>query len=236
MSDPDRAREPSMEEILASIRRIVSDDGHGSRPAADEAPEGDDVSDRPEPAEYRYGAAQGQPAGHPGEDEEMGAAEAEHDAPALSGIADLSGPGDETEEEPFEPSPVAETSFEAGPVAGRGARGFTEPQKEATAPAFGLPSPGEGEAEPRGRAVFRRDEPGAPAENSRLLSARADESVASAFASLENFVLSTHSRNLEEVVSETLQPLLRGWLDANLPPLVERLVREEIERVSRGRR
>ena len=29
---------------------------------------------------------------------------------------------------------------------------------------------------------------------------------------------------------------LRGWLDVNLPPLVERLVREEIERVSRGRR
>jgi cell pole-organizing protein PopZ len=29
--------------------------------------------------------------------------------------------------------------------------------------------------------------------------------------------------------------MLRNWLDTNLPPLVERLVREEIERVSRGR-
>jgi uncharacterized protein len=29
--------------------------------------------------------------------------------------------------------------------------------------------------------------------------------------------------------------MLKGWLDDNLPGLVERLVRAEIERVSRGR-
>jgi cell pole-organizing protein PopZ len=32
-----------------------------------------------------------------------------------------------------------------------------------------------------------------------------------------------------------LRPMLKDWLDENLPPLVERLVREEIERVSRRR-
>jgi hypothetical protein len=73
-------------------------------------------------------------------------------------------------------------------------------------------------------------------EEGRLISSRTDASVASAFASLENFVLSTHSRTLEDLVSEMLRPLLKAWLDVNLPPLVERLVREEIERVSRGRR
>ena len=36
---------------------------------------------------------------------------------------------------------------------------------------------------------------------------------------------------LEDLVREELRPLLKAWLDANLPPLVERLVRSEIERV-----
>jgi cell pole-organizing protein PopZ len=33
-----------------------------------------------------------------------------------------------------------------------------------------------------------------------------------------------------------LRPMLSDWLDDNLPKLVERLVREEIERVARGPR
>ena len=36
---------------------------------------------------------------------------------------------------------------------------------------------------------------------------------------------------LEDMVRAELRPLLKEWLDANLPPLVERLVRAEIERV-----
>jgi uncharacterized protein len=36
---------------------------------------------------------------------------------------------------------------------------------------------------------------------------------------------------LEELVRAELRPLLKDWLDTNLPPLVERLVRAEIERV-----
>jgi cell pole-organizing protein PopZ len=35
-------------------------------------------------------------------------------------------------------------------------------------------------------------------------------------------------------VEAVLRPILREWLDANLPGLVERLVREEIERIARG--
>ena len=33
-----------------------------------------------------------------------------------------------------------------------------------------------------------------------------------------------------------LRPMLKTWLDVNLPPMVERLVRAEIERISRGGR
>ena len=36
---------------------------------------------------------------------------------------------------------------------------------------------------------------------------------------------------IEDIVREELRPLLKAWLDANLPPMVERLVRVEIERV-----
>jgi cell pole-organizing protein PopZ len=36
---------------------------------------------------------------------------------------------------------------------------------------------------------------------------------------------------LEDIVREEMRPLLKAWLDSNLPPLVERLVRAEIERL-----
>jgi uncharacterized protein len=42
-------------------------------------------------------------------------------------------------------------------------------------------------------------------------------------------------RTLEDFIGELLRPMLKTWLDENLPAMVERLVRAEIERVSRGR-
>lgn len=36
---------------------------------------------------------------------------------------------------------------------------------------------------------------------------------------------------IEDLVREEIRPLLKAWLDANLPALVERLARAEIERV-----
>jgi cell pole-organizing protein PopZ len=36
---------------------------------------------------------------------------------------------------------------------------------------------------------------------------------------------------IEDLVREEIRPLLKDWLDNHLPPLVERLVRAEIERV-----
>jgi uncharacterized protein len=37
---------------------------------------------------------------------------------------------------------------------------------------------------------------------------------------------------IEDLVREEIRPVLKSWLDTHLPPLVERLVRAEIERVS----
>ena len=56
-----------------------------------------------------------------------------------------------------------------------------------------------------------------------------------AFNTLANTVLSNNARTLEDLVKEMLRPMLKSWLDDNLPGLVERIVKAEIERVSRGR-
>ncbi len=36
---------------------------------------------------------------------------------------------------------------------------------------------------------------------------------------------------LEDIVREEMKPVLKAWLEANLPEMVERVVRAEIERV-----
>jgi cell pole-organizing protein PopZ len=43
------------------------------------------------------------------------------------------------------------------------------------------------------------------------------------------------SRTLDDVVTEALRPMLKNWLDTNLPPLVEAMVAKEIARIT-GRR
>jgi len=40
--------------------------------------------------------------------------------------------------------------------------------------------------------------------------------------------------SLEDIVRDELRPLLKTWLDEHLAPLVERSVRVEIERITRG--
>ena len=59
--------------------------------------------------------------------------------------------------------------------------------------------------------------------------------VDAAFNSLAQTVLVANSRTLDDLVREMLRPMLKAWLDDNLPNMVERLVRAEIERVARGR-
>jgi hypothetical protein len=70
----------------------------------------------------------------------------------------------------------------------------------------------------------------------QMLSRSTVSAVESAFNSLANTVLSNNARTLEDLVKEMLRPMLKSWLDDNLPGLVERIVKAEIERVSRGGR
>ena len=68
-----------------------------------------------------------------------------------------------------------------------------------------------------------------------ILSRSTVSAVESAFNTLAHTVLSNNARTLEDLVKEMLRPMLKSWLDDNLPGLVERIVKAEIERVSRGR-
>ena len=47
---------------------------------------------------------------------------------------------------------------------------------------------------------------------------------------------SQNQETMESLTRQLMQPLLKQWLDDNLPTLVEKLVRAEIERVARGGR
>ena len=74
-----------------------------------------------------------------------------------------------------------------------------------------------------------------PAPEQGLISSATVSAVDSAFNSLAYTVIGQNARTLEDLVKEMLRPLLKSWLDDNLPGMVERIVRAEIERVSRGR-
>ncbi len=68
-----------------------------------------------------------------------------------------------------------------------------------------------------------------------LLSPEAAYATQASFQALANSMLSQMGGEgrLEDVSRDMLRPILKQWLDDNLPTLVEKLVREEIERVAR---
>ena len=90
----------------------------------------------------------------------------------------------------------------------------------------------------RGEETAPRHQPeGAPLPGPGLIS---EERAAASAALLRELVRNVTQANelslggdptLEALVREALPPLLSDWLDARLPPLVERLVREEIRRI-----
>lgn len=86
-------------------------------------------------------------------------------------------------------------------------------------------------AEPAPRSLPAKIE-----ETASLLSAEAGAQVAKSFSELASVFNGMERRSLEDMAGDMLRPMLQEWLDDNLPTLVERLVREEIERVSRGTR
>ncbi|HEY9216985.1 MAG TPA: DUF2497 domain-containing protein, partial [Phenylobacterium sp.] len=66
--------------------------------------------------------------------------------------------------------------------------------------------------------------------------AAAASAAASAFGMLSaNIGMGRSDVTLEAVVRELLRPLLKQWLDDNLPGIVQAAVDAEVERIARGR-
>jgi cell pole-organizing protein PopZ len=220
MSQPAKAQEPSMEEILASIRRIIADDD-ASKPAKPPEPAA------PPPAAVT--AMPERPAPRP--------------VPAPPPPRPAAPPPPAAEVKP--PAPPPPVPPPAAPSAD-----VLDLTEAMTAPAPAAPNfrTIDGESD----VVFTDRLPEPPpdppvrvAEEARkqftampdrsLLSAATVNAVDSAFNALAHTVLGNNARTLEDLVKEMLRPMLKAWLDDNLPGLVERIVRAEIERVSRGR-
>lgn len=67
-----------------------------------------------------------------------------------------------------------------------------------------------------------------------IISDSTGRQVAGAFDELKGAFMASRQKSFDEMAQEMMQPMLKDWLDNNLPVLVERLVREEIERIARG--
>lgn len=67
----------------------------------------------------------------------------------------------------------------------------------------------------------------------------AQQATVSGFAKLASGIAIDKRRHtaegvtLEDIVRDMLQPMLREWMDENLPPMIERLVEKELERLAR---
>ncbi|MFL5083101.1 MAG: PopZ family protein [Microvirga sp.] len=188
-----------MEEILASIRRIIADDQEAPKPAP--------VPKSVPPAAF---ATPLPPAPAPLEDED---------------VLEL---GEVAQPVRLATRPIP-LSDEPPDIAFREIEDAAEdepPEVHEPPPRAPEPPPVMARPEPRPR--------GDPAE--QLLSQTSHAAVGQAFNMLAHTVLTSNARTLEDLVREMLRPLLKNWLDDNLPTIVERLVRAEIERVARGGR
>jgi cell pole-organizing protein PopZ len=211
MTQAAKAQEPSMEEILASIRRIIADDE--PKPAAKPEPK------LPEPPPAAKAPAPPPPPAPPKLAPPPAAAMKQDDIDAM-----LAGLDDEPPTV-AKPEPATDDVLE-----------LTEAMQ--AEPAFrkidGAQDVvfGEDEPAPAPRAAPPRPVASPP---EAILSPATAAAVDSAFSALAQTVLVQNAKTLEDLVKEMLRPMLQHWLDNNLPTLVERLVRQEIERVARGR-
>jgi cell pole-organizing protein PopZ len=74
----------------------------------------------------------------------------------------------------------------------------------------------------------------ATAAGASLAALRAATGAAAAAPARPETLVGYANLTLEQMVREEIRPLLKAWLDENLPPLVERLVKAELERIARG--
>ena len=199
----DTEQEPSMEEILASIRRIISDDDKEMEAATQQNERAPEVKD--ELVEEEVGAIpESEPEPEPEPAPELSAeAIDDDDDDDILDLTDMEAPDPEPlfEEQAYkevEPEPVAPPVSPSPP-----------PPSAPTPPAANLVSPPQaGEAS----GSFER------------LTEKLNEDYS-------ELPIGNGAVTLEGLTRELVRPMLKEWLDQHLPMTVERLVREEIERL-----
>lgn len=223
-SGPGSAAEPSMDEILASIRRILKEEDGSLRAAPD--PEEDvlvlnadmiappaDISSATElPADTGL-LSQNEAGGH-----------AFHEVRHFASTPEIDVAGEDAAAEAG--------AFEA-------AAPMPEPSSQEPPPAF-EPPPQPPHPEPdRGAApeTFPMDEHQLHTPEG-LIGQRATNEISNTIGAMVRSVtqeravaVSRMGTTIEDIVREELRPVLKSWLDTHLPSLVERIVRAEIERV-----
>ncbi|MER8826741.1 PopZ family protein [Mesorhizobium sp. M0938] len=276
-------REPSMEEILASIRRIIEDNDTG-RKQPDEADDLlQDLASVAMPASATGGAARqaGKALPEAGEAQpEVGAFHAElrpgFDARKPATLAEVQAlssavepavarmqPPMRSDTDPLkapvtlaggavDPAPAAKPDAPATETAAETtdrivsdwrreiaavgeAMSVAKPDRTPDrAEAIGDAAESAFEPEPPRSGLTRPAANEASSTRPAILSEHTGRQVAAAFGELSDAFASRSKKTFDEMAEEMLRPMLQDWLDNNLPTLVERLVREEIERVARG--
>jgi cell pole-organizing protein PopZ len=228
-------REPSMEEILASIRRII-EDSDGARP-----PLGSDAQFEVVSSDHKA-----QPLSQDTPHPEVEAFRAELDdvekpvaGLSMAEIQATVNLAAEPEVEEAQPT-AAPWSAEVRPLRMEApAAADTEAVSTST---FLRPEPVHAEEAPVEPSADVAPVDGSEAASEKapveqrpaIISDQTGRQVAAAFGELSEAFAASRRRSFDEMAEEMLRPMLQDWLDNNLPLLVERLVREEIERVARG--
>ena len=236
-----RANEPSMEEILASIRKIISDDSalpkfRKTAPVSVEAPLAPVHVAVTE--QVAFGAAAPVPHVHEAVvapepvhlhvEPPVPASVANHEPAAVPetaavAVKELA----EVELEEEEVMDLADHSLQEADFA------FLAAEPVHAPPAVAVEQPHHLQAPPAAAPLYVPLPAAAP---EMLTSPGTDAAVSASFQSLVQTVMLNNTAMIENMTREMLRPMLKTWLDDNLPVMVERLVRAEIERVARGGR
>ena len=241
-------REPSMEEILASIRRIIEDNDSGKKPEegegfrldADVTPDSTIVDvdafraelrtqsiDAVEPKQSRVDASPSRPpVAETAVSKPVTLAEVQ--AQIAAGTRSSSAWSGEAAALPQRPdvSPVPSATPAAAPKVVENTVSQPAPAPKASV----MDEKTEFGSVPATRANL----PEAPGAKPAIVSELTERKVVAAFGELSEAFAARSQKTFDEMAEKMIRPMLQDWLDNNLPVLVERLVREEIERVARG--
>ena len=225
-------KDPSMEDILSSIRKIIAEEGSAQSEVSNDTPE---ILENQMPAEVSSSeAGYAMPEELPSVPEppivaEQPAVNAHAQAPhvavaqpqrSLQDIANQVAQAEEASIQQSNESVANNMPYEASTAA----ETIHVQMEDAVAPVVASVAPAAG-----GPAAVSSTEE-VEAFRGALVSPSVDDAVTGSFDRLKRSV----GDDLDAKAEAILRPMLREWLDENLPTMVERLVREEIERVARG--